>query len=570
MHRVHARLARYATPATGFQSQPEPRTIGRVSKGRQLTAGNFLLAGYLVEAPGRSMWDLPVPDPSFEEALHGFSWLDDLAAIGEGEAREKAQDWVFGWIQRYGGGRGPGWAPDLAGRRVLRWVNHALFLLAAQDRKASDRFYRSLSQQVVFLSRRWSKTSPGLPRFEALAGLIYAGLALTGMERHVRPAVAALARECVDQIDDEGGLPTRNPEELLEVFTLLTWASMALTEAGHMARPEHLAAIERIAPTLRSLRHADGGLARFHGGGRGQEGVLDTVLAMSGIKAKAPERRAMGFSRISAGRTTVVVDSAAPPKGRASANGHASTCAFELTSGRRPLIVNCGSGAQFGAAWRRAGRATPSHSVLAIEGVSSSRLGAPSMILGREQELLSEAPGDVQINRETALDGQRLQVGHDGWRRTHGLTHARTLDVTLDGRGLAGEDVMTTLSDADKAQFERQMDALKLQGIPLEIRFHLHPEVDAAVDMGGSAVSMALKSGEVWVFRHDATAQMSLEASVYLENGRLKPRSGEQIVLRIRALEYTTRVRWSLAKAQETPLSIRDLQRDDPLGDAET
>ena len=57
------------------------------------------------------------------------------------------------------------------------------------------------------------------------------------------------------------------------------------------------------------------------------------------------------------------------------------------------------------------------------------------------------------------------------------------------------------------------------------IRFHLHPDVDATLDMGGTAVSMALRSGEIWVFRHDGAAELALEASVYLEKGRLKPRA---------------------------------------------
>ena len=78
-------------------------------------------------------------------------------------------------------------------------------------------------------------------------------------------------------------MPTRNPEELLEVLTLLTWAVRALTEADR-AIPEPLAAaIDRIAPALRALRHADGGLARFHGGGKGMEGRLDQALAAAGV-----------------------------------------------------------------------------------------------------------------------------------------------------------------------------------------------------------------------------------------------------------------------------------------------
>ena len=83
----------------------------------------------------------------------------------------------------------------------------------------------------------------------------------------------------------------------------------------------------------------------------------------------------MGFARLSGGRTTVIVDAASPPGGAAGGLAHASTNAFELTSGRRPLIVSCGSGAPFGPDWRLAGRATASHSTLAVEGFSSSRLG---------------------------------------------------------------------------------------------------------------------------------------------------------------------------------------------------
>jgi restriction endonuclease Mrr len=75
---------------------------------------------------------------------------------------------------------------------------------------------------------------------------------------------------------------------------------------------------------------------------------------------------------------------------------------------------------------------------------------------------------------------------------------------------------------------------------------------------------MALKSGEIWVFRHDGTCELKLEPSVYLEKTRLKPRAAKQIVLSGRAMNYATRIRWTLSKAQETAVAVRDLNRDDP------
>ncbi len=557
MDKLHARVSGWRVKDTGFVSQPEPRTIGSFAKGKQLLAGNYQFGGHLIEAKGTALWDVTPPDIVFEAEINGFTWLDDLASVGDGPSRKLAQAWVQGWIARYGGGRGMGWTPDLTGRRIIRWINHALFLLNGQEADSSKAYFRALSHQAKFLSRRWQVASHGLPRFEALTGLLYAGISLADMGHLVRPAVAALARECADQIDGEGGLPSRNPEELLEVFTLLTWAAAALNEAGREPMPAHLQAIERIAPTLRALRHADGSLARFHGGGRGLEGRLDHALATSGVKATPQNRLAMGYARLSCGRTTIVADATQPPARAASFNAHASTLAFELTSGRRPLIVNCGSGAPFGAEWRRAGRATPSHSTLSIDGVSSAKLAIEA---GRE--ILSKAPRKVTAQPTSDDAGMRLLLSHDGYTKDYGLTHVRKLDISFDGRTLEGEDTFGALSEPDRIRFEHHMDRVSLQGVPYSLRFHLHPDVEAEIDLGGTAVSLALKSGEIWVFRAAPHVDMTLEASVYLEKGRLKPRASKQIVLSARVMEYASQVSWSLAKAQDTPSYLRDIEQD--------
>lgn len=564
MNRIHARMSARARSATGFVSQPEPRAVGSFARGRQLLAGNYMFSGHVVEAPGAMIWDLEPPDDGYQEEIHSFGWLDDLAAVGESNTRQLAQKWVWGWTERYGRGTGPGWTPELAGRRLIRCIHHALFLLRGQKSAESEQFFRTLAQQTIFLSRRWEKAPPGLPRFEALAGLIYAGLSLSGMERFVEPALRELAQDCQKKVTNEGGIPTRCPEELLQVFTLLTWTSSALREVDRMVPTEISDAIARIAPTLRTLRHSDGGLARFHGGGRGPEGRLDQALAASGVKRRQADGLAMGFARLSSGRTSVIVDAASPPSGAASYNAHASTLAFELTSGRRPLIVNCGSGAVFGEDWRRAGRATPSHSALSLDGYSSARLGKPGFIGATKREMLEDVPKDVPVEINRAPDGVLFEGGHDGYAATHGLTLARILELTFDGRALVGEDMLLALGDKGKRQFDHRMDESDLEGVAYAIRFHLHPEVDAEIDMGGSAVSLALRSGEIWVFRHEGDIKLSLEPSVYLEKGRLRPRATKQIVLTGWAIEYATRIRWSLAKAQETAVAIRDLAVDDP------
>jgi uncharacterized heparinase superfamily protein len=532
--RLAAFAARRARPAGGFVSQPEPRSIGLYARGKQLVAGNILLAGHLAEA-------------------QGFAWLDDLVAYGTPAACKLAQTWTWDWIARYESGAGPGWTPDLAGRRIIRWIHHASLLLAARDPAQSEAFYRALSRQSAYLARRWKAAAPGLPRFEALAGLVYAGISLISMEKLVAPAVASLVAACQTDIDAEGGIPSRNPEELLEVLTLLTWCASAISETAQQVPGAVASAIIRIAPALRTLRHADGDLARFHGGGKGLEGRLDQALAAAGARPGPPLAIAMGYARLSGRRTSVIVDASAPPEGRAALTAHASTAAFELSSGRRALIVSCGSGETFGPIWRRAARATPSHSVLTLDSASSSRFGPRSETLDHRASVTASrlVPGS---------EGTDLYMAHDGWAASHGLTAGRSLTLSHDGRRLSGVETLTSLTAKARRRFDDMMTLTRMQGAGFSIRFHLHPEVDATLDMAETAVSMALRSGEIWIFRFTGPATLSLDPSAYLEKSRPNPRPCLQIVLRGQARGPETRIGWTLAKAKDTPLAIRDLE----------
>ncbi len=566
LNRIHARFAIFAKPADGFLRIPEPRMIGLPARGEQLIAGNFLMAGELVESRTPSIWDIPGTGPAFQRELHGFAWLDDLAAIGDSAARNRARAWAEDWIRRFGAGSGPGWTPDLTGRRLIRWINHAALLLDGRPMDGHPAFFRSLGRQMAFLGRRWRRAAEGTPRFEALTGLLCAGLALRGMERHVAPAVRGLGVECEALIDGAGGVPSRNPEELMEVFALLTWAAGALNRSGRSPAPPHASAIERVAPTLRALRHSDGSLARFHGGGRGIEGRLDRSLAAAGVKAIANAETAMGYARLQGGRTTVIADAAPPPTGAASRDAHASTLAFELTSGRRPLIVSCGTGTPFGGEWSQSGRATPSHSTLSLEGYSSSRLGPVVAGSGIGGEILLDTPRDVRCRRIPGEDAVQLMMSHDGWSETHGVIHVRRLDLTNDGRNLSGIDTLGALTSETRSRFDRYLERFGIEEVSFRVHFHIHPDVEAKPTPDGDGISLALKSGEVWMFRcGDGAAAVELEQSIYLEKGRLKPRPTRQVVISSALSAHAAQVHWTIAKTGDTPTVIRDYQRDDAV-----
>ncbi|MFN4056709.1 MAG: heparinase II/III family protein [Roseinatronobacter sp.] len=555
-------LARVQAPQA-LVVTPDPRGTGGFARGQQMLAGNFLMAGELVQAlPGSVPFEATTP--AAVDALHGFDWLDDLAAVGDRAARALAQKGLVDWLAACRKGQGPGWTPGLVGRRLINWLSHAVWLMQTLEKPMQDRFLRALAHHGAFLARRAHRAPAGMARIDAQAGLLHASVSLQGWEALKASALRDLLASGQALVGSDGSIPSRNPEELLHIFARLAWAARLIVDQGGALSQDWLDLLGRCAGALRVLRHADGGLARFHGGGRGNEAELIAALGLldrlSSGQMQPPAARAMGYARLAAGRVTVLIDAAPPPAGEGAGTAHASTLSFELTSNRRPVIVSCGDGRPFGADWQRASRASASHSVLSLDGFSSSRFGGGD----RARLNLTDGPQSVGCEFRHSTWSRVAAMSHDGYLASHGLEHLRYLDLSADGRILTGEDMLVAAGKSGRKRFDDVRARAGEDGVPFSVRFHLHPDLEASVDMNGTAVSVVLRSGEVWVFRADGLP-VTLAPSVYLEKGRLKPRPSLQIVLSLRTADYTTQVNWTFQKAQETPLAVRDTAERDLL-----
>lgn len=542
---IAARTAQIARTPKVFVYHPEPKSIGSFARGQQMAVGNFQFSGTLIEAPDRSIWDLKVP-PYVVDELHECAWVDDLAAVGTAETRRLLQSWIADWINRYGGGRGPGWQPGLTGRRLIHWVSHALLIMQGQDKSNTMKFLRSVARQARFLEKTWRQAPVGLPRIQALVGLVYVGLVMQNKEALLSPTIKRLGRECTRLIGPDGSVESRSPEELMDVFILLVWAARVLEEAEKTPDPRHIEALERIAPTLRVLRLGDGSLVRCHGGGRGVEGRLDQALAESGIRAQAMRETRMGYARLASGRTIIVIDCANPAQGDASRQAHASTLAFEMSAGRYPIIVNTGPGRFFGPDWRRASRATACHSTLVLDNTSSSSIWSEGYAGNTFGERLFGLPTKTTMDRANEVTGVWVLCSHNGYVKTHGVTHDRRMFLSPNGREFRGEDTLYVAGKDDQRVYAQR----KGDGLPFAIHFHLHPDVVVSLDMAGHAVSLKLKSEEIWVFRQTG-GEIALEDAVFLDQQRLRPRQTKQIIIRGVMSEDRAQVTWAMTRAQE-------------------
>ncbi|MDT8870894.1 heparinase II/III-family protein [Komagataeibacter rhaeticus] len=191
-----------------------------------------------------------------------------------------------------------------------------------------------------------------------------------------------------------------------------------------------------------------------------------------------------GFVRVQAGRSLMLVDVGVPAPAGHDRDAHAGTLAFEFSCARQRLIVNCGGGVL--PIWKEALRQTAAHSVVVVEGCpppnSGRRFGAPQAHACR---------GGTCRGR----GAHWLNLSHDGYHASAGVTYYRRLYLGGDGEILRGEEML---------EGERELAFV--------LRLHLHPSVTAVEGPDGSVL---LEAGEQhWRFRAMG-GTVGIEESVY-------------------------------------------------------
>jgi len=509
--------------------------LGEADRGVRLVSGFWQAGGREIALGGGPIWAAPLPDPRLEALREASGWLDDLAALGNRPARGLAQAWVQDWIRRFGGGAGPGWEPELAGLRAMRWVAHAALLTEGLDRTAAERFWRALAAQQRYLARAWPQAAPRLARLRALAGLVWTGRLLP-YAGHAA-AVARLGALAQASVGPAGEIGARSPEALAETLALLIWTARLLEDAGEAASPAHLATIVRIVPALRPLRMGDGALARFHGGGAGEATGIDKALAELRLETQPRPRLPMGYARLTGGRVALVMDGAAPPGGIWAATAHASSLAFEMSVGRQPVVVNAGPGRGFGLDWDRRARTTPAHSTVEVDGASSAMLAGG---------VLSAGPTLVSVRQAQDATGMWLLATHDGYVARKGLLHERRIFVDARGSEARGEEILSVTDARARAAFDR---ATREAGgsLGFAARFHLHPAVAVDLDPEAEAAILTLPGGDTWEFRAGG-GEVAVEGSVYFDAAWPTPRPTRQVVVRAEVVEYLGQITWSFGR----------------------
>jgi uncharacterized heparinase superfamily protein len=494
---------------------PRDHVHGDRQRGEALLAGRFVVGSETIPLKDLDFAAVGASGAASEQ-LQGFSWLRDLAAAASRENGARFAEALAGrWLLAHGSKVDEAWAPHLWGERILFWTAYAPYLLSSSDGGYRTALLNTLARGARYLGGSADKAAAGLDRVTAWCGVVAAALLVKGGVPRLARGEAGLARALTSAQFDDGGLISRSPFQQAMLVDRLGLLRSSY-QAAKQTIPESVeAAAQASLAALHGVSMGDGALSSWQGCNPGEAARLTALIEGCGLRARPLRQpRGWGYHRLSALGTILVIDAAPPPPPKAAERGSASTLAFELSDGGQRLVVNCGGPGPLPTDLPeelvQGLRTTAAHSTLILADTNSTNIMADGP-LGKGVE-------DVAIDRHEDNDSSRLEASHDGYVRTFGMVHKRSLMLGNDGKELRGAD-----------QLQPRGRRKIRESAPYAARFHLAPGVEATITADGMGAILRSKGAPPWNFRCRG-GNLLVEESLWID-GRGQPRGTNQLVI---------------------------------------
>ena len=404
-------------------------------------------------------WDAPGQSQLWRYHLHYCGYLLDLVATRQ-EAWPDIESLIADWTAACPLGEShDAWHPFVVSERLVNWL-FAIQLGAPSVEAVPEEIWRSLAVQTIFVGRNLEADVGGNHLLKNLKAMSVASCVWRGAaaDRLRGRYVAAFDRELARQLLTDGCHYERSPMYHGLVLADTIEVVFALRLGGYHV-PESLASSVRLmASYLPTVTHPDGEIAQFNDSARGEAprpAQLDAAgyaalneprcaqlsvrhALMSAAVTIPPRFRPSSVARTSTedggvvrvpaldGRGVLLMDVGRACPDELPAHAHADFFSFELSIGRRRVIVDAGVGEYARGPWRDYDRSTRAHNTLSVD--DSDQIECwDSFRVARRGNVF-----DRVVVNGPFLNG--ISAWHDGYGRLADPVHVGRTLVALDDR----------------------------------------------------------------------------------------------------------------------------------------
>lgn len=497
---------------------------GSAENGRLLCQDSFVYRGSQLSYD-EHVWLPEGASKGWLAHIHGFTWLNDLQAMGGDHARKQGRKMMESWLNQFSSWHPRVWQNSITGQRIAAWLTHYNFFVSSADNAFQEKFFYALIRQCRHLARAMPGTETGLDALFSIKGLVYAGCCLQDNLQWVEQAIDLLEEETQKQILSDGGHVSRNPETLLEAMKIYIDVKQALQSTPIAMPLEMMPAIDRMAQALRFFTYTDKKLPVFNGAYERTDKHISAVMTASATRGRILKSLPhTGYERVSMGRSLLLMDTGMPPGYDYDLTAHVAPLAMEFSHGKDRIFVSCGHN-DLDDTWNMMLRSTAAHCTLTLDNRNACEISPEGHINRRPQK--------VTVAREDSKDAVLLDATHDGYVPLNGVMHKRRLYLGNRGQDLRGEETMIASTGLTKP-------------VEVAIRFHLHPRALVSLVRNGDEALLRLPSGAGWRFFQQG-GEMQLENSIYCGESN-RPRKTKQLVIYAQMKNDSACYKWALQR----------------------
>ena len=166
-------------------------------------------------------WMINTPSSEVDNCLHGFDWLNDLAALGNNKSQRLVKRWMNLWYDFHGNGNVASWGPEMTALRTINIAKNWVFVEKSLQSNVSF-YFKTLKRQQFYLSRIEKKMTSGLAKARVLFALFLLCILYQESKGKTVKILVKFQANIRKSVRRDYGVRSRNPEELAEFFFLLS------------------------------------------------------------------------------------------------------------------------------------------------------------------------------------------------------------------------------------------------------------------------------------------------------------------------------------------------------------
>lgn len=299
--------------------------------------------------------------------LHYFDWLRQ-ANLPE----EEGNRWIEKWINENPASAGNGWEPYTLSLRIVNWIKWDL-----SGHKLTDKAKDSLAVQIRFLRKRLEYHLLANHFIANAKALVFSGMFFNGNEakQWLKKGLEIYRQQLPEQILPDGGHFELSPmyhsiilEDLLDLKNI--HAPLNLDNY-----------IDRMTYWLSVMIGPDGEIALFNDAAHGialDSDIIANYAESLGFKQKEFQTPVLlsesGYARLSNGDLTLIADCGEIGPSYQPGHAHADALSFEVWTGGKKVITNCGTCRYYDSPERKYQRSSAAHNTAAIDNRNSSEV----------------------------------------------------------------------------------------------------------------------------------------------------------------------------------------------------